>query len=842
MSQNSWYNDNRASALLEIRRVASYQHYVSDTDRNVLILHSSGTTGLPKPISQSHRFLLNFAPLSSFDTDYPDFPFSEQKIAFSTLPLYHVFGLMAPMLSLSIGKPFAIPPSGFIPTAASTVEFLSSANASTLFVVPSILEDIAELPENRGIEALQSLQYVACGGGALNNAIGEKLVASGVKLINGFGGTEVGSMGILQPPGPDRDWKYFRLRRDLQCNIKEVAHSKSRESTRYRISIRPSGWTEDFEISDHFVTSHKRVGQDFRPIERVDDVLVLKTGEKVQPYTLETMLSDRTDIRAALAFGNGQFEIGVMIEPSRSVASHEIEQFKDAVWSTIVEAGDKMDAHARVSSRELVVVLNPGQAFPRSAKGSVLRKAAYEEFHDEIIAAYAKLENLGSVGIKRKPIQVNGTKSSSTTAALEIDTTNTGRTTGCKTMPASQTEIDIMVTDVVENLWQPGKKSELKSSRQTSSSLLNGNIEENLLEYIRLHIWKPHSQPLNTTDDLFELGMDSLQAVQIQRFLLSEVSQSKDQLSAPIEIPKDFLYTHSSIAQITSYLQGSARPSSAVDTSSSTLEKLLTQYVPSEQPKNIQTHTTGGTVVLTGGTGALGCHLLAQLASSTTIDRIICLNRPGRSKSNPYARQFASIKEKGAGIPLSMIDKVEVLETNTALPNLGLTLPVYWAIASAVTHIIHNAWPVDFKRTVASFESQFKIMQNLINFARDSSCSPRFMFVSSIAVVAQYTNPQIKKHDAIIVPEQPFQPHWPTPTMGYGQAKLVCEKMLERAANENIVDGVIVRCAQISGSTSNGYWNASEYFPTLLRNSHRVGALPELEGVSYYPHLRPLLQ
>lgn len=55
--------------------------------------------------------------------------------------------------------------------------------------------------------------------------------------------------------------------------------------------------------------------------------------------------------------------------------------------------------------------------------------------------------------------------------------------------------------------------------------------------------------------------------------------------------------------------------------------------------------------------------------------------------------------------------------------------------------------------------------------------------------------------------------------------------MLERAVDDGIFDGVIARCDQISVSMSNGYWNSSEYFPTLIRNSQRVGALPDLDSV-----------
>ncbi len=65
--------------------ICSPYHFTSEKDRNVLILHSSGTTGLPKPIYQPHRYLLGYTVCHQ-STSHEEIG----ALNMSTLPLYHV--------------------------------------------------------------------------------------------------------------------------------------------------------------------------------------------------------------------------------------------------------------------------------------------------------------------------------------------------------------------------------------------------------------------------------------------------------------------------------------------------------------------------------------------------------------------------------------------------------------------------------------------------------------------------------------------------------------------------------------------------------------------------------
>lgn len=66
--------------------IESFKGPVHTQDQlGAIILHSSGTTGLPKPIPLSHRYMLAYAACHRLESKQ-----CENRLNVSTLPLYHV--------------------------------------------------------------------------------------------------------------------------------------------------------------------------------------------------------------------------------------------------------------------------------------------------------------------------------------------------------------------------------------------------------------------------------------------------------------------------------------------------------------------------------------------------------------------------------------------------------------------------------------------------------------------------------------------------------------------------------------------------------------------------------
>ena len=177
----------------------------------------------------------------------------------------------------------------------------------------------------------------------------------------------------------------------------------------------------------------------------------------------------------------------------------------------------------------------------------------------------------------------------------------------------------------------------------------------------------------------------------------------------------------------------------------------------------------------------------------------------------------------------------------------------YGVQLKGVTHIIHNAWPVNFNLHLSSFEPHVKGLCHLVRLALLNAGTIRIMFTSSIAVASHYSPPSSSTFPSsssssseaeipiVKVPEIPLDATHPAP-FGYAQAKWVSEQILE-SVNQlfgSAVRASIVRLGQITGTIDKGAWNEWEHIPLIVRTLQSLGVVPDLRGVSrlFFPYTR----
>ncbi|KAK7430456.1 hypothetical protein QQZ08_002975 [Neonectria magnoliae] len=739
----------------------------TELDSVVLLLHSSGTTGMPKPIAITHRQLLFAVNCHGFDTEE-----EAQGLNVSSLPLFHGFGLVAPGLSMSAGKTTVYPATDGIPTAQSIVELVKRTNAKSLMTVPFLLDDVVNNEE--AIKVLAGLDFVGTGGAALGAGVGDKLAQGGVKLLNFYGTTESGPLSDTFVPKDNYSWKYFRLRKDVNYKVDELDPKDGQRM--FRMTVFPYGGTEGIEIADQLIRNEQYPETDFAAIGRDDDVIVLATGEKADPLILETMLSDAPLVKSAIAFGENRFNLGVIVEPARPIADGEEAAFKESIWPIIAAAGQKMESYSRISSQEVVIVVPSSVTIPRTDKGSIPRKEVYALFEKDINGVYEKLAR----GVEES------------VEALNLE-----------------------------------------------------NLEENLKKLVETHS-RLQVSPSDWTveDSLFDLGLDSLQALQLRRVLITAASKTEAFKDTDVSkmITVEFLYLNSSVREMAVALSQRSDAAGTATESWSEVKKFVEQYSLTQNANAVEklpSAPENAVVLLTGSSGSLGSHILANLVRSPNVKHVVVLLRKGKAAAPPIPGQKydrSGLTARGIKLSEEEWSKISSLDVDPTQEQLGLNSMVYGALQENVTQIIHAAWPMNYLIRLPSFQYQFKFLQNLLQLATQGKgdTKRRFVFVSSIAAVAKIGLASGGK----LIAESPVEPVAAACGIGYADGKLVCEKILERAAStfSGQLEVTYVRCGQMTGARETGVWNSGEQIPMLLRTAQSVGSLPQLQGtLSWIP-------
>ena len=65
---------------------------------------------------------------------------------------------------------------------------------------------------------------------------------------------------------------------------------------------------------------------------RVDDVLILASGENVVPAPMEDIIMSSPLVGGVLVFGRGRNQVGVLLEPRPGVQVDDLVEFRNRIW------------------------------------------------------------------------------------------------------------------------------------------------------------------------------------------------------------------------------------------------------------------------------------------------------------------------------------------------------------------------------------------------------------------------------------------------------------------------------------------------------------------------------
>lgn len=166
-------------------------------------------------------------------------------------------------------------------------------------------------------------EMVIFGGSLCPDPLGDKLVANGVNLVSDYGSTETRMLRSSLRPAGDKAWNYLRP----SSAVSPFLRFEHKHGNLFAL-ICLDGWPSKaiancpdgaYATRDLF-EKHASI-EAYKYHARLDDTLVLVTGEKVNPLIIEGVVRQNELLVEAVVFGAGKVHVGIAIVLSEG-ASH----------------------------------------------------------------------------------------------------------------------------------------------------------------------------------------------------------------------------------------------------------------------------------------------------------------------------------------------------------------------------------------------------------------------------------------------------------------------------------------------------------------------------------------
>jgi len=224
-------------------------------------------------------------------------------------------------------------------------------------------------------------------------------------------------------------------------------------------------------------------------------------------------------------------------------------------------------------------------------------------------------------------------------------------------------------------------------------------------------------------------------------------------------------------------------------------------------------------VFLTGATGFLGIHVLAELLSSELTERVYCLVR-AQSKQQGLQR----IRARAASLELAVDEtRITVVCGDSSAPRLGLSAEDWDLCCQQAQQIVHASAHVNHIEGYATFRDSTAAMKEVIRLATSGQLK-LIQFTSSIAGCLRKIGDEFsfyEKEDFIAEGEHVYG--------GYGQSKWAQEILLKRA-HELGVPYVIYRFGELSGASRSGLGQTQDMLHRLLQMRLAVGCREKISS------------
>ncbi|WP_349307826.1 MULTISPECIES: amino acid adenylation domain-containing protein [unclassified Streptomyces] len=326
------------------------------------------------------------------------------------------------------------------------------------------------------------------------------------------------------------------------------------------------------------------------------------------------------------------------------------------------------------------------------------------------------------------------------------------------------------------------------------------------------------TEAITPQDDFFDLGAQSLQAIQVANRLGVELDT---------DVRVAWLFQYPTAAELARHLDDQRSPGApeaaqpagvpgAVLADSVLADSVLDDDITFSRADGAVTATPPRRVLLTGASGFVGVHLLTELLAATDAD-VVCLVR-AEDREAAGERIRRAVEEQELRLPPGSEHRVIAEPGDLARPWLGLTAARFDELAATCDAIYHNAATVSIMREYASLRApNVESTRQLLRMA--AARSTPFHLVSTLSVAPPAgASPEVA---------EAFLPPHPGLVYGYQQSKWASERLAEQAAERGL-PVTLHRLGRVVGAADTGYVNERDFLWSVLRAGIPAGIVPDL--------------
>ena len=672
-------------ATEHIQKYPYYKRFEEARYEPFVVMHTSGSTGIPKPITMTHG---TFAAMDAYrmiphlggNSTYGHF--RKDSRLFLGYPLFHAASIC---LLLGVGiynrVVHVLPPA--VPLTAEVADLAHMyGNVQGSALPPSVLADMSK--NRHQLERLRNLQHVIYGGGPLAKEAGD-MIASRTRLMSCGGSTETG----LYPNEfvDHEDWDYvsysaflgseYRLHPDTD-ELYELVIVRDTRFNLFQGVFSTFPDLQEYQTGELYAKHPTKPGY-WRHSGRADHIIAFSNGEKLNPVSMEGVMTSHPAIKSALVGRQGEFQASLLIELHLPPTTpQEREALLNMVWPTVQRANQECPAHGRIL-RNFIIFTTAEKPMLRTDKQTVQRRLTMELYSKEFDELYA----MSAI------VPVN--------AAIPL----------------------------------PLKPHNLET------------LQDSLAHLVRTNTFLEESH-CTAEADLFQLGLDSLQVISLTKSINEFVAIHRPDLC---RITCKTIYAHPTIQKLERALTDLKHDVVQEDDEDcgKQMESLLERFA-SGMACNRKAGPLA-IVLLTGSTGSLGSYLLDGLVNDPGVKKIYCLNRGGQSErcqkrshsQKGLARDFKKVRflqwdpsQQQFGLPIpiyaSLLRKVTHIVHSAWAVNFNFPIDSF-----AETHIYGVRQTIDFssqstKAAVIFFLSCDSTVKGFTKYSKTSV--PESMFDS----------------------------------------------------------------------------------------------------------------